>query len=38
VQHHFIDLFVPALLGFGMPPYTASRRALATFGLDLRRQ
>src|SRR5205814_2771951 len=26
VQHYFIDLFVPALLGFGMPPYTAWRR------------
>jgi hypothetical protein len=38
VQHHFIQFFLPALLGYGRPPYSAaaSRRALAAFGLDLR--
>lgn len=39
VQHHFINVLVPALLGYGIPPYSAaaSRRAVAAFGLDLRR-
>lgn len=39
VQHHFIRYFLPALLGYGRPPYSAaaSRRALALFGLVLGR-
>jgi hypothetical protein len=39
VQHHFIRYFLPALLGYGRPPYSAaaSRRALAAFGLELGR-
>jgi hypothetical protein len=37
VQHHFIRFFLPALLGYSRPPYSAaaSRRALASFGLVL---
>jgi hypothetical protein len=36
-EHHFIDHFLPALVGYGRPPFgaAASRRALADFGLDL---
>jgi hypothetical protein len=38
IQHHFISIFIPALLGYGRAPRTAgaSRRKLAEFGLDLR--
>ena len=37
VQHHFIRFFLPALLGYGRPPYSAaaSRRSLAAFSLML---
>jgi hypothetical protein len=39
IQHHFVDIFIAAVLGYGRPPRTAgaSRRKLAEFGLDLRR-
>jgi hypothetical protein len=38
IQHHFIGIFIPALLGYGRAPRTAgaSRRKLAEFGLELR--